>query len=111
VSDCTSCDENTDETATAAAAGYRGLRKISLLQDVSSVLAQGLELREAMPAMFRQGTDATGLQRGLLTILNRETGALMVAEKEDGPGAPHDVVAQVGEGLLGRIAALPGRFG
>ncbi len=104
-SDCTSCDGNTDETATTTAAGCGVLRKLSLLQDVSSVLAQGLELREAMHAMFRQCTDATGLQRGLLTILNRETGALMVAEKEDGPGASHDVVAKVGEGLLGRVAA------
>ncbi len=84
--------------------GCRVLREFSLLHEVSSVLAQGLELRDAMHPMFKSCTETTGLQRGLLTVYNRETGDLMVAEREDGPGAPHDIIGKIGEGLLGQVA-------
>ncbi|MBI5380677.1 MAG: sigma 54-interacting transcriptional regulator [Opitutae bacterium] len=56
--------------------------------------------------MFRQLTAESGLQRGLLTVINRETGELAVEEcEEPATGRAHAVLATVGTGLLGRVAA------
>ena len=83
------------------------MKEFSLLHEVSATLAQGLELREAVQPMFRKLTEASGLQRGLLTVINRETGELVVEECEDpATGREHTVLTKVGAGLLGLVAAM-----
>jgi Nif-specific regulatory protein len=85
--------------------GCRVLREFSLLHEVSAALAQGFELTDTMQPMFRKFTQSTGLHRGLLTVINRGTGELAVAEKEDGGTKTHEVLGKVGEGILGRVAS------
>jgi Nif-specific regulatory protein len=105
VNDCANCSQD-PVSPDPLFAGCRVLREFSLLHEVSATLAQGLELREAVQPMFRKLTEASGLQRGLLTVINRETGDLVVEECEDpATGRDHTVLAKVGAGLLGRVAA------
>ncbi len=82
------------------------MREFSLLHAVSATLAQGVELRAAVQPMFRKITESSGLQRGLLTVINRETDELTLEEGEPhGSGPAHPLLAKIGEGLLGRVAA------
>jgi len=102
--DCEQCGGRSEPT-TIAGVGCRVLREFSLLHEVSSALAQGFELRDAMQPMFRKFTQSTGLRRGLLTVINRGTMELAVAEREEGLPRSHEVLGKVGEGVLGRVAA------
>ena len=82
------------------------MREFSLLHEVSAALAQGFELREAMQSMFRKVTDASGLRRGLLTIVSRESGDMMLEEMEGAqPAWTHRPIGKVGIGLCGGVAA------
>ncbi|MBE2215305.1 MAG: sigma 54-interacting transcriptional regulator [Opitutaceae bacterium] len=82
------------------------MREFSVLHEVSAALAQGFELREAMQPMFRKVTEASGLRRGLLTIVSRESGDVTVEETEE-PRAEwaHRPIGKVGSGLCGGVAA------
>lgn len=102
--ECINCG-GTDAVSVVPGAGCRVLLEFSLLHEVSSALAQGFELRDAMQPMFRKFTEATGLHRGLLVVVNRENSELTVAEREEGVSAPYEVLGKVGEGLLGAVAA------
>lgn len=106
MSNCEHCVEKKPEDLPSPfGPGCRVLREFTLLHEVSTVLAQGLELRDAMQAMFKRCTETAGLQRGLLTVINRETGELVVAEIENGSDLPRAVLGKVGDGLLGQVAA------
>ena len=85
------------------------LQEFRLLHDVSATLAQGLELRDAVQPLFRKLAETTALRRGLLTIVNRESGELMVEEIQDHPHADHrdkTMREKLGEGFLGRVATM-----
>ncbi|HLP01449.1 MAG TPA: sigma 54-interacting transcriptional regulator [Opitutaceae bacterium] len=85
------------------------LQEFRLLHDVSATLAQGLELRDAVQPLFRKLAETTGLRRGLLTIVNRESAELMVEEMQDRPHADHRdklMREKLGEGFLGRVATI-----
>lgn len=84
--------------------GCRVLREFSLLHEVSAALAQGFELGDAMQPMFRKFTQSTGLRRGILTVINRDTGELAVAEREEG-AKTHEILGKMGEGVLGHVAS------
>ena len=82
------------------------LHDFTLLHEVSTTLAQGLELSDAVQPMFTKLTDAGGLRRGLLAIINRETAELVLEEFEESAASlPHLILGKTGEGLLGRVAA------
>ena len=85
------------------------LQEFRLLHDVSAMLAQGLELRDAVQPLFRKLAASTALRRGLLTIVNRESAELMVEEMQERPHADHrdkTMREKLGEGFLGRVATL-----
>jgi Nif-specific regulatory protein len=105
VNKCVSCAQNSSP-ADSVLSGCRVLRDFTLLHEVSATLAQGLELSDAVQPMFTKLTGAGGLRRGLLTIINRESGELSVEEFEEASSNPiHRVLGKIGEGLLGRVAA------
>ena len=105
MNDCANCTHD-PASPDPLFSGCRVLREFSLLHEVSATLAQGLELREAVQPMFRKLTEVSGLQRGLLTVINRETGDLIIEEcEEPATSRAHEVVAKVGVGVLGRVAA------
>ncbi len=82
------------------------LQEFRLLHEVSATLAQGLELRDAVQPLFRKLSETTPLRRGVLTIVNRESGELMVEEMQDRPHADHSDTTmreKLGEGFLGRV--------
>ncbi len=92
-----------------SAGGCRVLQEFHLLHDVSATLAQGLDLRDAVQPLFRKLAATTALRRGLLTIVNRESGELMVEEMQDRPHADHNdksMREKLGEGYLGRVATI-----
>jgi len=89
--------------------GCRILQEFRLLHDVSASLAQGLDLRDAVQPLFRKLAESTALRRGLLTIVNRESGELMVEEMQDRPHADHNdksLREKLAEGYLGRVATM-----
>jgi len=105
VADCSSCTQNTSALGTLLSS-CRVMRDFTLLHEVSATLAQGLELSDAVQPMFSKLTDAGGLRRGMLTIINRETGELALEECEGiSPCPAHHVLGKIGDGLLGRVAA------
>jgi len=57
-----------------------------------------------MQSMFTACTQVTGLQRGFLTIVNRDESTLVIAEREEGNNAAHEVLGKLGEGLFGTVA-------
>jgi Nif-specific regulatory protein len=82
------------------------MREFSVLHEISAALAQGFELRDAMQPMFRKVTEASGLRRGLLTIVSRESGEVTVEEMEEAhPEWSHRPLGKVGTGLCGGVAA------
>jgi len=79
------------------------------LHDVSAMLAQGLELRDAVQPLFKKLSEATALRRGLLMIVNRESSELMVEEMQEKPHADHHdktLREKLTEGVLGRVATI-----
>jgi Nif-specific regulatory protein len=92
-----------------AALGCRVLLEFRLLHEVSAMLAQGLELRDAVQPLFAKLTERTPLRRGLLTIVNRESAELMVEEMQSRPHADRSdktMREKLGEGFLGRVATM-----
>jgi Nif-specific regulatory protein len=113
MSTCDSCSErpgaSAPELSREIAAGCRVLQEFRLLHEVSATLAQGLELRDAVQPLFGKLAETTGLRRGLLTIVNRESAELMVEEMQDRPHADHrdkTMREKLGEGFLGRVATI-----
>ncbi|AHF92186.1 transcriptional regulator containing GAF, AAA-type ATPase, and DNA binding domains [Opitutaceae bacterium TAV1] len=88
--------------------------ELDLLHEIVEALGEGGELHEATRRMFAKLADTKHLRRGLLTILNRETGNLLIEalDPEAGPGAakqaprsPAPAPCRVGEGIIGRALA------
>ncbi|MBP6307392.1 MAG: sigma 54-interacting transcriptional regulator [Opitutaceae bacterium] len=111
---CDSCSERPDTPARASATSdwagrCRILQEFLLLHDVSAMLAQGLELRDAVQPLFKKLSEATALRRGLLMIVNRESSELMVEEMQEKPHADHHdktLREKLAEGVLGRVATI-----
>ena len=114
MSTCDACSEkNGGDDDSSLSPGFIGgcrvLQEFRLLHDVSATLAQGLDLRDAVQPLFRKLAETTALRRGLLTIVNRESGELMVEEMQDRPHADHNdrsLREKLTEGYLGRVATI-----
>lgn len=82
------------------------MREFTVLHDISTALSQGFELREAILPMFRKVTEASGLRRGILTVLSRESGDLVVEELEDDSVPAKSLhLGQLESGYFGAVAA------
>ena len=114
MSTCDACSEkNGGDDDSSLSPGFIGgcrvLQEFRLLHDVSATLAQGLDLRDAVQPLFRKLAETTALRRGLLTIVNRESGELMVEEMQDRPHADHNdktLREKLAEGYLGHVATM-----
>jgi len=82
----------------------RELRELSLLFEISRTLDQSIDLREVVYPVLELISEHTGMVRGTLTLLNRETNeivieaALGLSEKQKKKGR-----YRVGEGVTGKV--------
>ncbi len=92
-------------TATKSAPKVRReVEELSLLFDISRILDGSLDLREAVGPILKAMADRTGMLRGMITLLNRETGEISVevahglsrSQRERGK-------YRLGEGVTGKV--------
>jgi Nif-specific regulatory protein len=78
--------------------------ELAALHVIARILAQPQELREQLEQALREMSDRLGMQRGMISLLDRETGevCLDVAHGVDIQGL--DVTYQPGEGITGKVA-------
>ncbi|MCP4640972.1 MAG: nif-specific transcriptional activator NifA [bacterium] len=82
----------------------RELNELSLLFEISQILERSVDLRDEVDAILQVLADNTGMERGTLTLLNRQTGEIFIE-------AAHHLSAQQrergryrpGEGVTGRV--------
>ncbi|MDR2862786.1 MAG: sigma 54-interacting transcriptional regulator [Puniceicoccales bacterium] len=80
----------------------RVVGEITLLHDISDTLSEGLDLRAATLQMFERLRETRHLERGLLLVLNRETGELL-PEVCIAPLLTVDFHARASEGVIGNL--------
>jgi len=120
MSDCRKCQENASaspapaEVCDASAAlpfSCRVVSELGLLQDLSSALSRGYELDQTLDQLFQRLEAVRGLCRGLLTVVNRETGQLIAESSCHYPLADNALIvgpvgaATTGTGLIGQATA------
>jgi Nif-specific regulatory protein len=78
--------------------------ELATLHSVAKILAQPGELRDQLDQALREMSDRLGMQRGMISLLDRETGDawLDVAHSVDIQG--RDVTYKPGEGITGKVA-------
>lgn len=79
--------------------------ELGLLHEISDVLSQGFELAEAALHMFGKLSQTKGYRRGVLTVLNRENGHLLLEAAQDAAQS-HALTrahGKLGEGLVGGV--------
>ncbi len=82
------------------------LDELSLLFDVSQRLDRSIDLRDEVPALLEAIALHTGMERGTLTLLNRDTGDIYI-EAAHGLSASQRERGRYhrGEGITGRVVA------
>ncbi len=90
----------------------RLVNELELLHDIVQSLSEGHELHQAAQRIFARLADTRHLRRGLLTILNRETGNLLIEALDTEPSLPPPPrttrtadTGSVGQGIIGRAFA------
>ena len=78
--------------------------ELAALHAIARILAQPQELREQLEQALQEMSDRLGMQRGMISLMDRETGAvwLDVAHGVDIEGM--DVTYKPGEGITGTVA-------
>lgn len=80
------------------------LSELMLLFEISQILDRSLDLRDELAPVLRAMAKHTGMLRGTITLVNRETGELYI---EAGHGLSGDQVARgrykPGEGVVGQV--------
>jgi Nif-specific regulatory protein len=90
----------TDQTANLALLEDQ----LASLFDVSCILSRSLELRETLRKVLRRLHDRGRLSRGLVSLLDQDTGDLLIAALYDDDAAPFEKVRyQPGEGVIGKV--------
>ena len=56
----------------------REVKELSLLLEISKILDQSMDLRDVVGLVLRVIADYMGMQRGTLTLLNRDTGEISI---------------------------------
>ncbi len=84
--------------------------ELAALHAIARILAQPQELREQLEQALQEMSDRLGMQRGMISLMDRETGAvwLDVAHGVDIQGM--DVTYKPGEGITGKVAQTGGRW-
>lgn len=106
MTDCRTCNENIAIASSITnsdpihAPACRVVGELTLLHEISDTLSDGFELRAAALRMFSHLRATKLLSRGLLLVLNRETGRLL-PEASECAFPPFN--ACVDEGLVGGI--------
>jgi len=91
------------ETATSRQCELHG-EHLEALYAVSQVLSRSLEYRHALREVLTILDDAAALGRGMVSVIDAASGALMVHVVHDGAGVDYKPVRyQAGEGLLGLV--------
>ncbi|GAB4318507.1 MAG: sigma-54-dependent Fis family transcriptional regulator [Candidatus Sumerlaeia bacterium] len=82
----------------------REVRELSLLFEISQILDRSLDLREVVEPMLASVAKSMGMMRGTLTLLNRQTGEIVI---EAAYGMSEDQKSRgkykLGEGVTGRV--------
>ena len=95
----------------------RKIEELSLLFEVSQILDQTIDLKLAIGPVLRETADQMGIERGTISLLNRNTGEIFIeaayglsdVERERGR-------YRLGEGVTGKVvqsgkpAVYPGYF-
>ena len=78
--------------------------ELAALHAIARILAQPQELREQLEQALLEMSDRLGMQRGMISLLDRETGEawLDIAHSVNIQG--RDVTYQPGEGITGKVA-------
>jgi Nif-specific regulatory protein len=82
----------------------REVQELSLLFEISQVLDRSLDLRESVHPVLKAMADHTGMLRGSLTLLNRDTGEISI-EAAYGYSASQRERGRyrLGEGVTGKV--------
>ena len=96
------------ETTTAAPADGRRLdlleAQLAALFDVSRVLSRSLELRQTLRELLRTLHDHKRMCMGLVSLLDSDSGDLLISALHDDDAAPFEKVRyRPGEGVIGHI--------
>jgi Nif-specific regulatory protein len=78
--------------------------QLATLGDVSAVLSRSLELRETLRHVLRTLYDGGRLGRGMVSLLDADSGDLLVAALHDEDAAPFEKIRyRPGEGVIGQV--------
>ncbi|MBN2297331.1 MAG: sigma 54-interacting transcriptional regulator [Deltaproteobacteria bacterium] len=77
---------------------------LEVLRELARILATPLDLREQLEQVLKKMSELTGMDRGMISILDRDTGeaVLDVAHGVDVEGL--DITYKPGEGITGQVA-------
>ena len=80
------------------------IAELSLLFEISQILEKGMDLREAVGPVLAAIAKHTGMVRGTLTLVNRQTGELNIEQAHGlSPGQQDRGRYRPGEGIIGRV--------
>ncbi|PAW77349.1 MAG: sigma-54-dependent Fis family transcriptional regulator [Verrucomicrobia bacterium Tous-C9LFEB] len=82
----------------------RIIRDLTLLFEISQIVAGNLEVRETIRPILKQLCTSIGAQRGMINIINRETSELPIDESFGlTPEEKSQSHSKLGEGLIGMV--------
>jgi Nif-specific regulatory protein len=82
----------------------REVQELGLLFEISQILDRSLDLREAVHPVLKAMADHTGMVRGSLTLLNRDTGEISIeAAHGYSPSQRERGRYRLGEGVTGKV--------
>ena len=82
----------------------REIKELSLLFEISKKLSESLDLKAALKFVLKSMAENTEMPRGALTILNRESGEIVIEESYG--LLPEEQVKgkyRMGEGITGKV--------
>ncbi len=83
---------------------HRDIDRIALLFDISQVLDSAVELRDAVAPILKALSRHTGMSRGTLTLLNRDTGEILIEAAHGlSPSQQQRGRYKLGEGITGKV--------
>ena len=78
--------------------------ELAALHAVARILAQPRELREQLEQALQEMSDRLGMERGMISLRDRETGAVLLDVAHGVDIAGLDVTYKPGEGITGKVA-------
>ena len=78
-------------------------RKLETLHRVSQVLSRSLDFRETLSEVLRVLDDGNNMRHGMISLLDAESGDLLVTALHEGPESFKPVRYKSGEGVVGTI--------